>query len=193
MNNEISRLRADFSREMGRSLSMPIAGALAWALAGVGGMFLDERSATYLLFFAVGSIFPLALLIGRRLDENLLSRANPLARLMGMSVLMVNLLWALHITLLLRDFEYFTLSLGIGLGLHWIVFSWIRGHRVGVVHAVLRTALVTAVWWLVPEYRITAVAGAVVVAYVYSIIVLARQPISSDLLRTPGTSPATPS
>lgn len=92
---------------------------------------------------------------------------------------MVNLLWALHLSLLLRDFELFPLSLGIGLGLHWIISSWIKGHSVGLVHAVLRTTMVTALWWLIPDNRITAAAVGVVVAYLYSIVVMSRQPVGT--------------
>lgn len=155
---------------------MPIAGAIAWGVAGIAALFLTQRNATYVLLFSTGAIFPFALLLGRQLKENILSRANPLARLMGLSVLMVNLLWALHLTLLVRDFEYFPLSLGIGLGLHWIVFTWIKGHHVGLVHALVRTGLVTALWWMIPDNRISAVAAGVVVAYLYSIVVLTRLP-----------------
>lgn len=176
MAQELESLRADFSREMGRSLALPIAGAVAWATAGIAALFLAPRNATFVLLFATGAIFPVALLLGRQLGENILSRENPLARLMGLSVLMVNLLWALHITLLFRDIDYFPLSLGIGLGLHWVVFSWIKGHPVGLVHALVRTGLVTGLWWLFPGDRITAVAAGVVVAYGYSILALTRLP-----------------
>jgi hypothetical protein len=179
--DDLARLRADFAQEMGRSLAMPIAGAAAWTIAGVSGLFLSQENATYVLLFATGAIFPLALLVGRQLNENILSRSNPLARLMGMSVLMVNLLWALHITLLVGDFEYFPLSIGIALGIHWIIFSWIKGHHVGLVHALLRTVLVTAMWWLVPGNRVSAVAVGVVIAYLYSITVMTRQPIARPL------------
>ncbi len=176
MTLDLDRLRDDFTQEMGRSLAMPIAGAVAWTIAGVAALFLSQRDATYVLLFATGGIFPLALAIGRSLNENILSRANPLARLMGMSVLMVNLLWALHLTLLIRDFEFFPLSLGIGLGLHWVVFSWIKNNNVGLVHAALRTTLVTALWWLIPDNPIAAVSLGVLVAYLYSIVVMSRQP-----------------
>ena len=177
MTQDLDQLRDDFTQEMGRSLAMPIAGAVAWTIAGVAALFLSQRDATYVLLFATGGIFPLALAIARPLNENILSRGNPLSRLMGMSVLMVNLLWALHLSLLIRDFEFFPLSLGIGLGIHWIVFSWIKNNSTGLVHAVLRTILVTALWWLIPDNPITAVAVGVVVAYLYSIVVMSRQPL----------------
>jgi len=42
-------------------------------------------------------------------------------------------------------------------------------HSVGVVHAILRTALILAAWLLFPEHRVSAVAAAVVLAYAVSL------------------------
>ncbi len=86
---------------------------------------------------------------------------NPLLRLAALCRLMVTLLWAVHLPLLLLAPAFFSLSLAVGYGLHWIVFSWTVGHPVGLVHALLRTALVSAAWWLLPDTRVAAVAAAV--------------------------------
>lgn len=176
---ELAGLRADFDHQNGRSLSLPTAGALVWTVVGVLALFLDEWSATLVLVVSTGLIFPVALALSRVLRERVLSNTNPLATLMGLCVLMVNLLWAVHLTVLFRDPEYLPLTLGIGLGLHWIVFSWIVQHPVGTVHAILRTVLVTSAWWLLPDHRVSAVAAGVVAAYAYSMYVLAT--------RTPNT------
>lgn len=172
---DLDVLRADFDRQAGRSLSLPIAGAIVWTIAGIAALLLPERPATFVLLFGSGAIFPIGLAVARVLNEKLLSNTNPLSRLMGLCVLMVNLLWALHITLLVNDAAYFPLSLGIGLGLHWIVFSWIVDHPLGIVHAIMRTALVTGLWWLLPSNHITAVAVGVVIAYLYSIYTLSTR------------------
>ncbi len=171
-------LRADFEREAGRSLSLPIAGGIVWTIAGIAAMFLPQQIATYVLLFGSGAIFPIGLAVAKLLGENPIANNNPLSRLMGLCVLMVNLLWALHLTLLFEDASYFPLSLGIGLGLHWVVFSWIIGHSVGTIHAVLRTLLATALWWLLPVHPISAVALGVVIAYSYSIFTLSRRPLT---------------
>lgn len=182
MNELLAALRADYDRHAGRSLSLPIAGALVWAVVGLASLVLPERPATLALLFATGAIFPLGLAIARPLGERLMDNPNPMARLMAMCVLMVNLLWALHLSLLARDPAYVPLSLGIGLGLHWVVFSWIINHPLGTIHAVLRTALVTGLWWLFPAHPIPAVAAAVVVSYLYAIGALAA--------RRPNAAPA---
>ncbi|MCL4862427.1 MAG: hypothetical protein KJZ93_23630 [Caldilineaceae bacterium] len=171
----LAALRADFEQQAGRSLALPIAGATVWSIAGIAALFLPERPATFVLLFGSGAIFPLGLAIAKILRENPIDNTNPLSRLMGLCVLMVNLLWALHLTLLFNNASYFPLSLGIGLGLHWVVFSWIIDHRVGVIHATLRTTLATGLWWLLPAHPISAVALAVVAAYGWSIYTLSRR------------------
>lgn len=175
MNDSLETLRADFDAQAGRSLALPLAGALVWAVIGLAALFLPQRPATLLLLFGSGAIFPLGLALAALLRERLMNNTNPLAKLMGLCVLMVNLLWALHLTLLSRDPALLPLSLGIGLGLHWIVFSWIIQHPLGIVHTVLRTGLATGLWWLFPVYAITVVAAAIVIAYLYAIAALATR------------------
>jgi hypothetical protein len=179
MMNEaaLTALRNEFEQEAGRSLALPIAGAIVWSIAGIAALFLPTQIATYVLLFGSGAIFPIGLAVARLLGENPMANNNPLSRLMGLCVLMVNLLWALHLTFLFTEASFFPLSLGIGLGLHWVVFSWIIGHPVGTIHAVLRTILATGFWWFLPAHPISAVAVGVVVAYSYSIFVLSQRPV----------------
>ncbi|MBA2668202.1 MAG: hypothetical protein H0U69_14330 [Trueperaceae bacterium] len=171
----LGSLRADFEAQAGRSLSLPIAGALVWAIVAVAALLVPDRIATMVLVVGSGAIFPLGLLIARALGERLMNNDSPLAALMGMSVLMVNLLWAVHLTLFSIDVQLVPLTLAIGLGLHWIVFSWVIGHPLGVIHTVARTVLVTAAWWLLPDNRIEAIAFGVVITYVYAILALATR------------------
>lgn len=139
MNETFSELRSNYERETNRSLSMPLAGALVWLVIAARGYVLPENQATVVMLFGTGLIFPISLLIGKLRHENLTDRSNPLSRLMGMSVLMVNLLWAVHLSLLFGARQFFPLSLGIALGIHWIVYSWIIQHPVGLIHALLRS------------------------------------------------------
>lgn len=174
----IARLRLDHARLAGRSLAMPIAGALVWAAAGIAGLVLETRPALFALLFCTGLAFPLALLLARPLGEDLLGARDPLSGLMGRAVLMVNLLWPVHLTVLAVAPEVLPLTLAIGLGLHWVVFGWVAGHGVGLVHALVRTAVVTAAWWTFPDARAAAVSIAVVLSYALAVALLLR--------RTPG-------
>jgi hypothetical protein len=171
-------LRKDFEISANRSVSLPMAGALVWFLVALASTQFSERAGILILLFASGAIFPIGLLIARFRGELLLTSSNPLAKLGGLAVLMVNLLWALHIPLFIYAPDFVPLSLGIGLGLHWVVYSWIVQHPVGITHAILRTILALLVWFLFPEQRLLAVGLAVVLAYCISISQMLTRPIA---------------
>jgi len=168
--------RKEFEQSSNRSVSMPIAGTIVWAAMAVIALFIEQKVSVYILLFATGAIFPLALLIAKVRNENLVSSKNPLAKLMGLCVLMVNLLWAVHIPLLLNAPEFVPMTLGIGLGLHWIVYSWIVNHPVGIFHAISRTLLVVAAWYLFPNNSLFSISCVIVLVYFISIYqMLTRQ------------------
>ena len=171
--------RTDFEKATNRSISMPLAGALVWFVVGLISLKLDFKLSLYILLFSTGTIFPLALLISKFRNEALIESTNPLAKLMGLSIVMVNLLWGIHLPLVFSSPEFFPLSLGIGLGLHWVVYSWVVQHPLGIIHAVMRTVLVVAAWYLFPEYRIFVVSVAVVIAYSVSLILMLTRKINT--------------
>jgi len=166
----LDQYRCEFEISSNRSISMPLAGALVWAFVGLVSLRLSFHSAVYVLLFSTGAILPIAMLIARLRKESLLSSANPLATLMGLCVLMVNLLWGVHIPLVVYAPEFAPLSIGIGLGLHWVVYSWIIRHPLGIIHAVSRTIMVVGAWYFFPEIRVTAVSVAIILAYSISLV-----------------------
>ena len=50
----------------------------------------------------------------------------------------------------------------------------------GIIHAWLRTILVTALWWLFPASPVLAVAVGVVVAYAYSIYAMGTRRLNQE-------------
>lgn len=165
----LDEYRRDFEVSANRAVSMPLAGALVWLVIAVISTKLDERTGVLVLLFGSGAMLPIGLIIARFRGEVIMSSENPLAKLMGLCVLMVNLLWAVHIPLFLYDPALVPLSLGISLGLHWIIFSWIVQHPLGIVHAVLRTILVLVAWFIFPDQRLFAIGLLIVFVYTISI------------------------
>lgn len=174
----LDALRADFDLRSKGSLSLPIAGMAVWSVAAVLGMLLPLKTAVLALVFATGAIFPVALAVARLRGEQLIDNVNPLAKLMGACVLMVNLLWAVHIPLLVYAPRFVPLSLGIGLGLHWIVYSWIIAHPLGYQHAIVRTLGLVAAWFLFPDHPVSACAVVVVVAYGMTLVQMRARLVS---------------
>jgi hypothetical protein len=171
--------RNEFEKSSNRSVSMPIAGIIVWGLVALLSTQFNENISVYILLFATGGIFPIALIIAKIRKENLVSSSNPLAKLMGLCILMVNLLWAVHIPLLLNAPEFVPLSLGIGLGLHWVVYSWIINHPVGIIHAVLRSILIVVAWYLFPNDGLLAISCVIVLTYLISIYQMLTRSVHS--------------
>jgi len=177
MSNDqtLGELRAEFGQS--RFLAMPIAGTLAWSVAGILGVILPADSASFALFFCTGFIFPLALLIARLTGEDLLGTKsnNDLDRLFGLTILMANFVWGIGIPFYMIEPSSLPLSVGIFLGLIWIPFSWMIQHWVGMFHAIARTALVVAAWFLFPDLRFVLVPVLIVIIYLISIYVLIKR------------------
>jgi hypothetical protein len=173
----LDAIRADFELRTNRAMSLPIAGLLVWSGIAVLGLALPQKQSVFVLAFGTGAIFPIALLIARLRGEELISNKNLLAGLMGACVLMVNLLWVLHIPLLVRAPSFVPLSVGVALGLHWVVYSWIVRHPVGYIHAVSRTVGLLCVWVLVPSNPVTGCALVICAVYGLTLYLMANREI----------------
>ncbi len=161
--------RTEFIRQSGRFLAFPIAGAVVWFAIGIASLVLPPKGALYALLLGSGAIFPLALRIASLTGQQVFQKGNQFATLMGSSVLMVNLLWALHFLLLARLPALAPVSIAIALGIHWIVFGWIIQSSLGLVHAISRTVLCTAAYAVFKEQAIFAVSMSVVLCYALTI------------------------
>jgi hypothetical protein len=164
-------------REFGqrRGLAMPLAGAVAWTVVGVAGVFLPPILKVWVLFGAVGSIAGLGMFLSHFTGENFLDKQRPknvfdglFFRTVGSAVLV----FAIAIPFFREDYTSLPLSVGILSGLMWLPFSWIIGHWIGTFHTLARTALVTASWCLLPNFRFVAIPAVIVAIYAVTIIVL---------------------
>lgn len=163
-----------FIRESGRFLAFPLAGAVVWAVVGGAALLLDARTELLVLIFGTGAIFPLALGVAKLTGQRVFQPGNPYASLMGLSVLMVNVLWCLHFILVYRAPALVPLSVALALGLHWIIFGWIIRHPLGIRHTLLRATLCTAAFLLWPSQPVAGVAFAVVACYSITLVELLR-------------------
>ncbi len=174
-NATLRELRVEFGQS--RMIAMPIAGTIAWTVAGGLGAMLPVGPASIALFLCTGMIFPLGILIGRLLNENVLETKNELDRLFGFSIVMAGLVWAIAIPFYLVEPSSLPLSVGILAGLMWVPFSWMIEHWIGLFHGITRTILVLAAWYLFPAQRFVVIPGVIVMIYLISIYVLATRPL----------------
>ncbi len=170
----LAELRLHFARQ--RPIAVPIAGAICWAVAGVFGAVLPVSSASIAMFICVGMIFPLSLLVGRVVHENVMAR-DELSDLLFKSIMAASLFWAVVIPFYIVDRSSVPLTLGIIFGVPWMILGWIIRHWIGSFHAIARTVLIVVAWFLLPEYRFVAIPGIIVIIYLISILVLATRTI----------------
>lgn len=168
--------RAEFARSP--FLAMPLAGTIAWAAIGVAGAFLPVMAAAWAVFIGTGMIFSLGLLVARFTGEDLLGRRRPgntFDALFMRSVVMAWLVFAIAIPFFRLDPTSLPLTVGILAGLMWLPFGWMIGHWVGTFHAVTRTVLCLAAWYLFPDRRFVVIPAVIVAVYAVTIVALARR------------------
>lgn len=173
MPRTLDEQRREFAQR--RGLAMPLAGAVAWTLVGIGSVFLPPILEAWLLFIATGFIVGLGIFFSRFTGENFLDRQRPknvFDALFFRTVGEALLVYAIAIPFFREDYTSLPLSVGILSGLMWLPFSWIIGHWVGTFHTLARTVLVTASWYLFPHYRFIAVPAVIVAIYTVTIVVL---------------------
>ena len=172
-NRSLEVQREEWSRR--RFLAMPLAGAIAWSIAGVAGAFLPPVYAVWTLFIATGCIAYLGMFLSRFTGENFLDKSRPknsFDSLFMLTVLMALLVYAIAIPFFLLDYTSLPLSVGILTGLMWIPVSWLIRHWIGLAHAVSRTVLVLAAWYVFPGQRFVVIPVLIVMIYVFTILVL---------------------
>ena len=180
VHHEVSRtLEVQRQEFAARALiATPIAGAIAWGVAGVSGILLPSRQASFVLFIATGMIIYLGMFISRFTGENFLDRSRPkntFDALFLYTVAMALLAFAIAIPFYLVDHTSLPLTVGILSGMMWVPMTWILQHWIGVGHAVARTAVVVALWYLFPDQRFVSIPFAIVALYLLTIAVLIRR------------------
>lgn len=170
-------MQADFRATRPPVPSLPLTGAINYAAAAVASPFVAPDDRNLLMFACFWAIMPVGALLSKLRGEALVhNRTNPLNRLSELARVMVLTTWAIHIPVWLRAPDLFPLTVGIAFALHWVVFSWSMGNRIGVVHLALRTTLVLAAWLLFPANRVGAVCAGIAIAYLVSVVQLSRRP-----------------
>jgi len=168
--------KREFARR--RGLAMPLAGLIAWLIIGIGGLFLPKIVEVWLLFGATGSVVYLGISLSRFTGENFLDRNRPknaFDALFFHTVAMALLVYAIAIPFFLVDYTSLPLTVGVLSGLMWLPMSWLMDHWVGLFHAIARTALVTAAWYLFPGARFVVIPFVIVAIYGVTILVLEQR------------------
>jgi hypothetical protein len=160
--------RKRYSAAAGGGVSLPVAGAVYWAVIGVMGFYLDPADWAYAAAIGSGLIFPLGLLLQGPFRSPFMKAKSPLSGVTMSAIIAINLLWPVHFVVIAVLPEAAPLSLAIGMTLHWPMIGWSYASRVCLIHALVRTAVVTLIWYALPDLRLTGIPFAVSALYVFA-------------------------
>lgn len=156
-------------------LATPIAGLIAWLIVGIAGLLLPIQATVWVLFIATGCIVYLGMFISKFTGENFLDKTKPkneFDKLFFFTVGQAILVYSIAIPFFIVDYSSLPLTVGILTGLMWLPFSWIINHWVGIFHALTRTTCVLLLWYGFPEHRFVTIPFAIVLIYIFTIIIL---------------------
>lgn len=170
----LDEMRADFIARRKGSLSLPLAGAALYSLAALLSLWFPLHSHNLILTLCFWAILPVGVIITRLRGEKPPNPGNPLFRLSVVGRVMALSTWSIHIPVWIYEPELFPLTIGICFAVHWANFSWMTGHPVGFTHLGMRIAFVLTAWSIAPQNRMGAVAAAVALAYLISVLQLSR-------------------
>lgn len=175
--------QAQFQIETNSGISLPVAGAIYWLVLGVLGYFLSPFEWALAAAVTSGMIFPLGILLQKSFKSPFLKAKSPLSSLALRATVSMNLLWPVHIAVMLNAVELFPLSLGIGMSLHWLIIGWGYDSRACILHVAVRTVVVSALWFLAPALSYTVLPFAVTVVYIITAVQL-RAEVKNKLAAT---------
>lgn len=172
---QLERARRAFFVRAGGGVGLPAAGLLYWAALAVAGMVLTTKAWGAVACIGSGLIYPLGLLLARPTRSNVAIKDDPLSPLALRGIVAINLLWPLHFAIWFTAPQLLPLSLAIGMALHWPIIGWMYDCRACLAHALMRVPLVSAIWFLLPGYRLTLLPLAVALVYAVTIVQIRRE------------------
>ncbi len=172
----LDQQREEYKRR--RFLAMPLAGTIVWIFIGIGSGFVSPTGQVWLTFIGTGSIAYLGIMLSKLTGENFTDKNKPkntFDALFFYTVGMSLLVYAIAIPFFMVDYTTLPFTVGVLAGLMWLPMSWIIRHWIGLFHAISRTLLLVAVYFLFPEQRFLASSIVVVSIYLITIAVLEKR------------------
>ena len=178
MNSNIKSLDTQLQEfQQRRFMAMPLSGMLVWALLIFTGWLLPPNAAVMAIYIGTGSIVYIAMGMAKLTGENFKfekgANRNFFDTLFLATVAMSFMVYAIAIPFFLTDYRSLPFTVAILTGLMWLPISVMMQNWIGVVHAVGRTLLCTAAWFLFPD--LSFVLQPVIVVCMYGVSLMALQ------------------
>ncbi|MBT8233784.1 MAG: hypothetical protein HKO66_13080 [Saprospiraceae bacterium] len=170
--------RVEFANR--KFLATPISGLIVWTIIVIAGLTLSAYATVWVLFIGTGSIVYLGLFISKFTGEHFLDKSRPKNEFDSLFLFTVGqavLVYSIAIPFFIIDYTSLPMTVGILTGLMWVPFSWIIKHWIGIMHSVLRTAIILFLWYTFPDQRFVFIPFAIVIIYILTIIILNKRTI----------------
>ena len=162
---QLQNVKDQYYLDAGGGISLPVAGAIYWIGLAIASRYLDPANWAFIAAVFSGAIFPLGLLLQKPLGSPFMKAKSPLAGAGMMAVASINLLWPIHAVIFNAAPAAAPLTLALGMTLHWPVIAWTYGSRVAMAHGFVRAAVVSVLWFALPEGRFDILPLAVATLY----------------------------
>jgi hypothetical protein len=170
---EFAAQRIDLALRMKWNIGFWIAGAVFWTYAAIVGATFPLAMAKNLWLGGVFFIVPAAVLASKLVGADIEKRGNSLAMLVGLAHVTV---LAMSFPLIIAAFFYFPdgmiLAMALCFGLDFFVHSWAYATPIPAGHGVVRTVLVTAIWFARPDWRATLLPATVALCYFVTVLLI---------------------
>ena len=173
-DRELSFLRLDLAERSHWNIGYFVAGCLLWLAIFATAQLLPIEDARFVWIVAATCFtLPIAVAVSKILKADPFCTDNVLGQLVGythMSVIFLSL--PIVVMLSLIDPEAQILAMAILYCIDFYVMSWAFGSRLFVLHAAVRTLLVTAIWFAAPGLRLSLLPLAVAALYLLTVVAI---------------------
>jgi hypothetical protein len=144
-----------------------LAGMVFWLAIAAGAAAMEPVPLLYASFGGTNLIFPLAVLLAWLFGIPFLKDRSEVSSLLVPAFISMLLFWPMVFVAMSEASPGVVLCLvAIGLSIHWPVIGWSYGRAAPFcAHAVVRAALVVAIFHLFPDQRFTLIPLAVAAVY----------------------------
>ena len=154
-------------------LSLPVAGAIYWIIIGFLGYRLELEQWALTAAMLTGAIFPIGFILQYPLKAHFMKAKSAVSGVAMMAIIAINLLWPVHVVIISIAPAAAAFTLAIGMTLHWPVIGWSYASLVCQIHAAARIAVVSWIFFAMPDARMTALPFAVAALYLLAALGLA--------------------
>ncbi len=186
MPPNLSDLRMDLAIRSGWNIGFFVAGFLLWIGILITNLTVPVETGRIIWIVLTFGVFPVAVLVSRVIRADPFCNDNPLGQLVGYSHMsVVALSFPIVVITAIHDPAIQMLAMAILFCIDFYVMSWAFGSALFGVHAAGRTVLVTVIWAVFPESRLTWIP--IVVAAFYLGTVLLLPILRRRWIKVPGT------